>query len=225
MPRENGRTITLEEKSHHIDGGEVSRYEFETNRWERMATARDIVIKGAVTLNNHIFVVGVHELDEVMMCQAYDEEKNTWISLPAPTIFRVKFSVVANQEQVFGVPKYWEEVHPEKVEVYDPLENTRMSLPDLPFEYRSPKAVVVDDKIIVYENNEEQSRSSRTWIPLFIGTKVLDFGESSMNHHPGITSSSTRFLLWTIADLLRISPLKTDAQGLSGNGSFFFRLQ
>ncbi|GBN10934.1 Kelch-like protein 40b [Araneus ventricosus] len=158
LPSRNGWTITLGGKSYHIDGCKVSRYEFERNRWERIATACDILIKGAAAFNNRIFIVGVHELDDVMMCQAYDPETNTWISLPAPNIFRAKFPVVANQEQVFVVPKYWEDVHPEKVEVYDPLENTWMSLPDLPFEYRSPKAVVVDDKIIVYENNEEQSR-------------------------------------------------------------------
>ncbi|GBN39295.1 Kelch-like protein 17 [Araneus ventricosus] len=158
LPSRNGWTITLGGKSYHIDGCVVCRYEFERNRWQRIATACDILIKGASALNNRIFIVGVHELDDVMMCQAYDPETKTWISLPAPNIFRPEFSVVANQEQVFVVPKYWEDVHPEKVEVYDPLENTWMSLPDLPFEYRSPKAVVVDDKIIVYENNEEQSR-------------------------------------------------------------------
>ncbi|GBN19875.1 hypothetical protein AVEN_73524-1 [Araneus ventricosus] len=93
-----------------------------------------------------------------MICQVYNPEKNTWISLPVPNIFRAEFSVVSNHEQVFVVPKYWEDVHPEKVEVYDPNQNTWMSLPDLPFQYRSPKAVVLEDKIIVYENNEEQSR-------------------------------------------------------------------
>ncbi|GBN42696.1 hypothetical protein AVEN_260693-1 [Araneus ventricosus] len=158
MPSEDNWTITFEEKTYRIEGGCVSRYEFERNMWERIATACDIVIKGAVMLNNQIFTVGVHELDDVMTCQAYDPEKNTWISLPAPNISRAEFSVVANQGQVFVVPKYWAGDLPEKVEVYDPLQNKWMSLPDMPFEYRSPKAVSVDDKIIVYESNEEETR-------------------------------------------------------------------
>ncbi|GBN81166.1 hypothetical protein AVEN_204305-1 [Araneus ventricosus] len=132
MPSVKGWTITLGEKPYHIVGSDVSSYEFERNRWERITTFRYISIKGAVTLNNQIFIVGVHERNE--------------------------FSVVGNHEQVFVVPKYSEDAHPETVEVYDPNQNTWMSLPDLPFQYRSPKAVVLNDKIIVYENNEEQSQ-------------------------------------------------------------------
>ncbi|GBM24325.1 Kelch-like protein 17 [Araneus ventricosus] len=36
LPSENGCTITLGEKSYHIYKGDVSRYEFERNRWERL---------------------------------------------------------------------------------------------------------------------------------------------------------------------------------------------
>ncbi|GBN62518.1 hypothetical protein AVEN_168195-1 [Araneus ventricosus] len=95
-----------------------------------------------------------------MMCRAYDPEMDSWISLPAPNIFCERFSTVAVHEQLFAISGGNNEGKDLKnIEVYDPLQNTWMSLHDLPFKYLLPGSVIVDDQIIVYEKKEEISRS------------------------------------------------------------------
>ncbi|GBN19883.1 hypothetical protein AVEN_73522-1 [Araneus ventricosus] len=111
-------------------------------------------------LKNQIFIVGssYDEGNTVMMCEAYDPEKNTWISLPVPNIFRQYFRLVAYHEQEFLIPANRWSNRPKEIEVYVPNQNTWISHPDLPFLYLNPKGVVVDDKIIVHENNKENRR-------------------------------------------------------------------
>ncbi|GBO30648.1 hypothetical protein AVEN_41219-1 [Araneus ventricosus] len=164
MPSDDGWTITLGERLYHIEqstdsNGMISRYDFESNIWEIITTSRDYTIMGGVALKDQIFVVGCSdEDDEVMMCQAYNPEKNTWISLPAPNINREDYLLLTYHEQVLLIPANHFEAHPKIIEVYNPNQNTWISLPELPFQYLHPKAVIVDDKILVYENNEEEGR-------------------------------------------------------------------
>ncbi|GBM21083.1 hypothetical protein AVEN_200770-1 [Araneus ventricosus] len=175
----NGTTITLGEQLYYIDQGVVTledsrniifRYELENNRWEHITMILDIAINGVVTLKDQIFLVGLSKLEPVptMICQAYDPEKDSWILLPAPNIFREEFSILVFHEKVFVIPgQKDEEEQPKKVEVYDPLQNTWILLPDLPFLYFLPRAVVMGDKIIVYENNKEDSRYQKVDPPVY----------------------------------------------------------
>ncbi|GBN00312.1 hypothetical protein AVEN_481-1 [Araneus ventricosus] len=119
---------------------------------------------GAVTIKDEIFIVGLSRSElvhRIMIFQAYDTEKDSWISLPAPNIWRREISIVVFHEKLFIIPgRENVEPQPKKVEAYDPLQNIWISLPDLPFLYFSPKAVVLDDKIIVYENGKEDDRKA-----------------------------------------------------------------
>ncbi|GBO45430.1 Kelch-like protein 20 [Araneus ventricosus] len=162
-------TITLGEQLYCIDrrqrmmddiSSTILRYEFDGNRWESITNTLDIKIDGAVALKDQIFIVGVSNFNQ-MMCRAYDPEKDSWIQLLAPNIFRRHFYVEAFHEQVFVIPGPMVvrvEEHPKIVEVYDPLQNTWRSLPDLPFEYEYSKVVIADDKIIVCEDNGDERR-------------------------------------------------------------------
>ncbi|GBM49015.1 hypothetical protein AVEN_153536-1 [Araneus ventricosus] len=91
MPSDYGTTITLGGKLYYIGYSILSIYEFEKNGWEIKTRARDNLMMGAAELNKQIFIVGVHNMHGVMMCQIYDSENNTWISLPAPNIQREGF--------------------------------------------------------------------------------------------------------------------------------------
>ncbi|GBM45725.1 Kelch-like protein 25 [Araneus ventricosus] len=171
IPGHRGWTITLGEKLYRIgkdfaSWDMISIYEFQRNSWEIKTTVRDILVYGAVPLKDQIFTVGCVEEDEVMICQAYDPDKNTWISHPAPNIFRYDFFVTAYHEQVFVIPNY-RDPHRKTVEVYDPHQNTWISLPDLPFHYLYPEAVVVDDKMVVYETNEYNRRYQKVDPPVY----------------------------------------------------------
>ncbi|GBL89851.1 hypothetical protein AVEN_179620-1 [Araneus ventricosus] len=103
-----------------------------------------------------------------MMCRAYDPEENIWILLPPPNIFRREFSIVAFHEQLFviaGVNNDGESL--KNVEVYNPLQNTWMSFPDLPILYYLTRAVILDDKIIVHENYNEGTRYLKVSSPVY----------------------------------------------------------
>ncbi|GBO27055.1 Kelch-like protein 17 [Araneus ventricosus] len=140
----------------------IFSYEFQRNKWENTGKTPYNVIYGAVTVRDQIYVVGQAEVtfDEFtpLLYQAYDLEKNTWKSLPAPNIYRQGLSLVSFHEKVFAIGGNTREEYLSNVEVYDPLKNTWMGLPDLPFVYISPKAVVVDNKLIVHESNEENKQ-------------------------------------------------------------------
>ncbi|GBN04860.1 Kelch-like protein 17, partial [Araneus ventricosus] len=94
-----GITIILREQLYYINQGMgisrdsrkiIYRYELENNRWEHITvTPLDIDITGAVTIKDEIFIVGLSRSElvhRIMIFQAYDTEKDSWISLPAPNI-------------------------------------------------------------------------------------------------------------------------------------------
>ncbi|GBM12821.1 hypothetical protein AVEN_247592-1 [Araneus ventricosus] len=167
-PRYDSCMITLGEQLYSVGGsrfaGDLTRtiysYEFDRNLWKPITMPRRVVIYGAVTLKGLIYIVGMAELEPtpILVCQAYDPEEDDWFMLPPPNIYRRGFSVVVFHEQVFIVDGENDENYLRSVKMYDPLQNTWMTLPDLPYQYFFPKAVIVDDKIIVYENNNDDMR-------------------------------------------------------------------
>ncbi|GBM67923.1 hypothetical protein AVEN_185349-1 [Araneus ventricosus] len=69
---------------------------------------------------NRLYLIARHS---VMMCRAYNPEKNSWVSLPAPDIFRKRFSIAACNEQLLAIAGVNnEEGDLKKVEAYDPLQ-------------------------------------------------------------------------------------------------------
>ncbi|GBO02510.1 Kelch-like protein 17 [Araneus ventricosus] len=200
-PSYNGWVVSLLEKLYSIDEirgyaigrrdsrNVISSYEFERNRWESKITTHDIDICGVVTLKDQIYIVGVSKFEPVpiMMCRAYDPEEDTWTLIPPPSIFRREFSIVVFHERLFliaGVNNDGE--HLKDVEVYNPLQNTWMSFPDLPILYCLTRAVVVDDKIIVHENYDEGTRYLEVASPVYWDEgahlwKIID--ESSPWYH------------------------------------------
>ncbi|GBM65682.1 Kelch-like protein 17 [Araneus ventricosus] len=167
-PRHDSYMVTLGEQLYSVGGskfvGDSARmiysYEFDRNLWKPIIMPHAIVIYGAVTLKGLIYILGMAELEPapILICQAYDPEKDDWFLLPPPNIFRRGFSVVVFREQVFVVGGENDEHYLKSAEMYDPIMNTWMSLPDLPYQYFFPKAVIVDNKIIVYENNNDDTR-------------------------------------------------------------------
>ncbi|KAF8777538.1 Kelch-like protein 20 like protein [Argiope bruennichi] len=147
----------------------IFRYDFVENRWRPITMPHRVVIYGTVPLKGKIYIVGMGEFEPtpILMCQVYDPERNEWNLFPPPNICRQEFSTVAFHEQVFLIAGEKDGHYLKTVEVYDPLQNTWMCLPDLPFSYFYPKAVTVDDKIIVYENINDDTRFYKVSPPVY----------------------------------------------------------
>ncbi|KAF8778793.1 Kelch-like protein 3 like protein [Argiope bruennichi] len=177
LPHHNCWIIALGEQLFSIGGIKdnseltdmIFSYEFERNRWNSILMTHQIVIYGAVVLKDLIYIMGMTDVEStpVLIFQAYNSEDNTWMFLPPPNIYRGGFSVVAYHEQVFVIAGVNDGQYLKSVEVFDPVRNNWTSFPDLPFQYFFPKAVIVDDKIIVYENNNEDTRYYEVSSPVY----------------------------------------------------------
>ncbi|GBO13640.1 hypothetical protein AVEN_112914-1, partial [Araneus ventricosus] len=89
--------------------------------------------------------------------QAFDTERTPGFLFPCSQIYGV-ISIVVFHEKPFIIPtKEDVEPQPKKVEAYDPHSRTFGYITEPTFLYFSPKAVVLDDKIIVYENGRRRS--------------------------------------------------------------------
>ncbi|GBN10938.1 hypothetical protein AVEN_147274-1 [Araneus ventricosus] len=106
-------------------------YDKEFDFGRRIEEARSFVDM-MLQIGKHIYI-----FKQMIMVDILDIIEEAWVSL---------------------IPADHYEHHPKKIEVYDPNQNTWISLPDLPFQYQFTGAVVVDDKILVYEDNEESRR-------------------------------------------------------------------
>ncbi|GBL84084.1 hypothetical protein AVEN_100931-1 [Araneus ventricosus] len=100
------------------------------------------------------------------MCKTYDPEKNTWISLPAPNVFRQCLFLKASREKVFVIPANYSG-GPRIIEMYDSKQKTWISLPELPFRYLLLGAVIVDNEIMVYENNPDDYQCQDVAPPVY----------------------------------------------------------
>ncbi|GBM49018.1 hypothetical protein AVEN_153538-1 [Araneus ventricosus] len=113
---------------------------------------------GAVRVNNQILTVGGHNRNGAMLCESVDPENTTWFSFPAPNIHREQFMLLTYHDQVLLIPTDQDQDNLKRIEVFDPNQNTWISLPDLPFQYHYTGAAIVDDKILVYEDIEARRR-------------------------------------------------------------------
>ncbi|GBM86680.1 hypothetical protein AVEN_71288-1 [Araneus ventricosus] len=157
LPSDYGSAISIGEKLFFIDFSTLSIYEFNI-RWNIITMAQNHLIMGAVRLNSQIFLVGVHNRNNLMLCELYDPANNSWISLPAPHLHREEFILLEYHGKVLLIPTDPDKDHPKRIEVFDPNQNTWISLPDLPFQYHYTGAVIVGDRILVYENIEARRR-------------------------------------------------------------------
>ncbi|GFT13912.1 kelch-like protein 3 [Trichonephila clavipes] len=138
----------------------ITYYDPHSNLWRPMRARHDMIIHGAVNLRDQIYFFGQSMYDEnpAMVSQVYDPGSEIWTLVSPPKIFRRGFTVVAFCGLIYLIGGENGDLYLKCVEEYDPLQDTWRSLPDLPFQYFVPKAVVLDGKIIVYENNHEDTR-------------------------------------------------------------------
>nr|XP_021004459.2 kelch-like protein 12 [Parasteatoda tepidariorum] len=131
----------------------VFRYNHETDSWHRVSSMNRVHIINEVVLDNKIFVIGTDLDFEKQVCQVYDTVTDSWTIIANPKFYRAYCEVSKFCGKLYligGKDKCHYKI--QKVEEYNPTENLWRTLPDLPFAHDHPKAVIIRNKLIVYDD-------------------------------------------------------------------------
>ncbi|GBL76307.1 hypothetical protein AVEN_234553-1 [Araneus ventricosus] len=121
--------------------------------WEIIRHMIPIISWEVITMDSFIYAIGKNATTNLpsMMEQVYDSNTSKWSSINAPKVYRQEFVVATFGGQLYVIGGHSPFNCLKSVEIYESTSDTWMDLPDLPFSYVLPKAVVLDGKVLVYE--------------------------------------------------------------------------
>ncbi|GBL78316.1 Kelch-like protein 3 [Araneus ventricosus] len=122
--------------------------------WEIMKPMIPMILWEAIIMDRFIYAIGEDATANLatMMVQVYDPDSSNWSSVSAPKVYRQEFAVATFRGQLYVIGGHSPFNCLKSVETYEPATDTWRDLPDLPFSYVLPKAVVLDSKVLVYED-------------------------------------------------------------------------
>ncbi|KAG8194967.1 hypothetical protein JTE90_021427 [Oedothorax gibbosus] len=166
FPRLHNFTVSLDDRIFAVGGGTdrdemtsiVECYDPDTDTWELRSPMVPTILLQVAAFNGRLFAIGedVPTLNNApeMFAQVYDPSENSWTSISAPNVYRQQFASAVYQDHLYVIggqnEHYYEYL--KSVEAYDPHADTWICMPSLPFAYVMPKAVVLNQKLIVFEN-------------------------------------------------------------------------
>lgn len=107
----------------------------------------------AIALDGSIYIVGWsgNLLGQGLIFQSYNPGTKIWSMLPEPSLTRISFDLIGYQGQLYLFQGKMGNSELKDVEIYDPKNNIWHSTTNLPYDYESPTAIVVDDRLIVFD--------------------------------------------------------------------------
>ncbi|GFX18506.1 kelch-like protein 21 [Trichonephila clavipes] len=134
---------------------DIERFDPAKGKWEQVSSMVPMFLCEAVAMNDHIYAIGDigGEPNPIMMVQVYDPSSDTWSFVSAPRNFRHEFTTIAFRGRLYIIGGETIDCVLRSTEVYDPIKDIWMTMPDLPVSYIIPKAIVLKDVLIVYEEN------------------------------------------------------------------------
>lgn len=203
MPRFHYHVVALENRIYALGGGTeaneatsiLESYDPETDAWNLQRPMVPMILSDVVALDGRIFAIGADEMMSEIIFQVYDPTSDSWDRIRAPSVHRHQFAsahfqghlyTIGGYQAKFGSITQFEAV--KIVEAYDPASDTWKYIPSLPFAYMSPKAVVFDQKLIVFDNVYKSMYSgvrhpSVSWNPDNETWKVASPGSWLMDIH------------------------------------------
>ncbi|GFR33895.1 kelch-like protein 30 [Trichonephila clavata] len=131
---------------------DIERYDPTKGKWEQVSSMVPMFLCEVVAMNGHIYAIG-NISNPIMMVQVYDPFSDAWSFVSAPRNFRYDFTTIAFHGHLYIIGGETIDCVLRSTEVYDPVKDVWMPMPDLPFSYVIPKAIVLKDVLIVYEEN------------------------------------------------------------------------
>ncbi|GBN49397.1 Kelch-like protein 10 [Araneus ventricosus] len=132
---------------------DIERFDPGTGKWDLVSRMVPMLVANAVAVNGYIYAVGYGKFvnNSFMMVQVYDPTSDRWSAVTLPRHFKTAFFAIAYREHLYfigvGNISYF------RVEEYDPVKDVWIQMPDLPLLYVAPRAIVLNDVLIIYENN------------------------------------------------------------------------
>ncbi|XP_054719227.1 kelch-like protein 17 [Uloborus diversus] len=135
----------------------VEFYDPNTDVWSEATSMMAVDSCCAASVKGCIYAIGIWTdvEGERIMVQAYYPEFNTWQQMSAPNTFRRNFTLAVFDEKLYLIGGEDETGFLKTVEEYDPSSNSWRQHVDLPFAYFLPKAVLLKESLIVYDNHAE----------------------------------------------------------------------
>ncbi|GFT53905.1 kelch-like protein 10 [Nephila pilipes] len=148
---------------------DIERFDPTTGKWEQVSRMVPMSLSEAIAMDGHIYAIGDvgGEPNPIMMVQVYDPVSDTWSAVSAPRNFRHEFATVAFHGRLYLIGGETLDCVVRSTEEYDPIKDVWVSMPDLPVAYIIPKAVVLKDVLIVYEENLEYRGSGGNTPPVY----------------------------------------------------------
>ncbi|GBN21203.1 Kelch-like protein 10, partial [Araneus ventricosus] len=135
--------------------GDIERFDPSTEEWELVSSMVPMSLSEAVAMNGYIYAIGhvKGESNPIMMVQVYDSASDMWSSVSAPKLFRPEITAVAFRGHLYLIGGDVFDSAPRSAEEYDPEKDVWIPMPDLPVAHLLPRAIVLKDVLIVYEEN------------------------------------------------------------------------
>ena len=113
----------------------------------------------AVSYREKIFVVGnrFDNFHSYMVAQVYDPELSTWSLFKPPTQYRSHFAFAEYRGKFYVIGGADRVQTIQTVEVFDFETNRWDSVRDLPHAFDDPEAIVINDRLIVYDSYADKN--------------------------------------------------------------------
>ncbi|GBN09313.1 hypothetical protein AVEN_9150-1 [Araneus ventricosus] len=110
----------------------------------------------AVALNGYIYAKGydydVVRTNCIIMVQVYDPSSDRWSFVSAPRLTKLEIiTAIAYREHLYPICGEILCCSPGSIENYCPVKDVWIPMPDLPVPYLAPRAIVLNDVLIVHE--------------------------------------------------------------------------
>ncbi|XP_055938204.1 kelch-like protein 3 [Argiope bruennichi] len=192
--------------------------------WEIMKPMIPMILWEAIIMGRFIYAIGEDVTANLptMMVQVYDSDFCSWRSVSAPKVYRQEFAVASFGGQLYVIGGHSPFNCLKSVEIYEPASDTWRDLPDLPFSYVLPKAVVLDGKVFVYEDLFKGKRYGTVHPPIY-------FDEGRQNWatvEPGsplIDIHLYQFCSLEGSDVLKELVVNNRRPGISWSNSFLYK--
>lgn len=134
---------------------DVECYDILEDTWKYCMSIPPINISGAAVISKTLYVIGFPEDSDIleMRALAYNTLTDDWSDIEKPKQFRINFGIINFRDQLYILGGRTEENSiTTSVEKYSAVNNEWEEFPPLPFPYELPQAIILQDKLMVFDD-------------------------------------------------------------------------
>ncbi|GBM72057.1 Kelch-like protein 3 [Araneus ventricosus] len=134
---------------------DIERFDPRTGKWKLVSSMVPMSLSEVVAVNGYIYAVGYDRdvTNPNMIIQVYDPASDRWSSVSAPKLFKQEITAIAFRGHLYLIGAETFGCVLRSMEKYDPQKDVWIKMPDLTVAYRTPRAIVLKDVLIVYEED------------------------------------------------------------------------